>query len=238
MRKLALFGLMMIFALSACKKGEEAGTDDQAEGQEAVEAPKAAQADPLYGGFDPGAELKALEGTWEVKDSFSEKSTWEITGDKVKRISGDKVEEGTLEISYPGKLAFVQKKGGGTEKSYYGYTRNGDDVYIGLGKAGVKQGDSYLLAVDGLLVMKGAAPGGTAKTAACKYYERDMFKDGFKPDGVEVKCELKQEGDKQVLAYQTPDRFKKGEMREGRVNVLGRALVDDQMAGNLATRVK
>jgi hypothetical protein len=56
MRKLALFGLMMIFALSACKKGEEAKTD---EGNNA-EAPKAAAADPLYGDFDPAAELKAL----------------------------------------------------------------------------------------------------------------------------------------------------------------------------------
>lgn len=238
MRKLALLGLTMIFALSACKQGEEAKTEEGLAKGQAAEAPEAAQTDSLYGNFDPAAELKALEGTWEVKDSFSEKSTWEITGDKVKRTAGDKVEEGTLEISYPGKLAFVQKKGGGTEKSYYGFTRNGDDVYIGLGKAGVKQGDSYLLAVDGLLVMKGA-PEGTAKTAAaCKYYERDMFKDGFKQDGVEVKCELKQEGEKQVLAYQTPDRFKKGEMRDGQVNILGRALLDDQMAGNLAAKVK
>jgi hypothetical protein len=229
MRKLALFGFMLIFVLSACKKGEEATTDEGLAKGQAAEAPEAAAADPLYGDFDPAGELKALEGTWEVKDSLSQKSTWEITGNKVKRISGDKVEEGTLEVPYPGKLAFVQQKGGGTEKAYYGYTRNGDDVYIGLGKAGVKQGDSYLLAVDGLLVMKGAA---------CKYYERDMFKDGFKQDGVEVKCEIKQEGDKQVLAYQTPDRFKKGEMRDGKVNILGSALLDDQMAGNLAAKVK
>lgn len=225
MPKLTLIALMMIFCLSACKKGEEAKTEEGG----SVQAPKAAETDSLYGNFDPAAELKALEGTWEVKDSLSDKSTWEITGDKVKRTAGDKVEEGTLEISYPGKLAFVQQKGGGTEKSYYGYTRNGDDVYIGLGKAGVKQGDRYLLAVDGLLVMKGAA---------CKYYQRDMFKNGFKEDGVEVKCELKQEGDKQVLAYETPDRFKKGEMREGQVNILGEALLDDQMARNQATKVK
>jgi hypothetical protein len=225
MRKLALFGLMMIFALSACKKGEEAKTD---EGNNA-EAPKAAAADPLYGDFDPAAELKALEGTWEVRDSLSAKSTWEVTGNKVKRTSGDKVEEGTLEVSYPGKVAFVQQKGGGTEKSYYGFTRTGDDVYIGLGKAGVKKGERYMLAVDGLLIMQGAA---------CKYYERDMFKDGFKKDAIDVKCEIKQEGDKQVLAYETPDRFKKGEMSPGQVNVQGEALLDDQMAGNQATKVK
>jgi hypothetical protein len=226
MRKLALFSLMLVLIVPACKKGEEAKPD---EGQETSEALKAPAADPLYGSFDPAAELKALEGTWEVKDSLSKTATWEISGNKLKRISGDQVEEGTIEVPYPGKVAFVQQKGGGTEKSYYGYTRNGDDVYIGLGKAGVKQGDDYLVAVDGLLVMKGAA---------CKFYERDMFKDGFKKDGVEVKCEIKQEGDKQVLAYETPDRFKKGEMRDGKVNILGRALLDDQMAGNQATKVK
>jgi hypothetical protein len=227
MRKLALFSLlMMVFIFSACKKGEEAKTD---EGGGVTEAPQAAESDSLYGNFDPAAELKALEGTWEVKDSLSKTSTWEIAGNKVKRTAGDKVEEGTLEISYPGKLAFVQQKGGGTEKSYYGYTRNGDDVYIGLGKAGVKQGENYLVAVDGLLVMK---------NAACKFYERDMFKDGFKKDGVDVKCEIKSEGDKQVLAYETPDRFKKGEMRSGTVTIMGEALLDQQMAGNKATKVK
>ena len=225
MRKLVLFTLMMIFALSACKKGEEAETD---EGKTA-ETPKAAESDPLYGDFNPAAELKALEGTWEVRDSLSAKSTWEVSGDKIKRTSGDKVEEGTLEVPYPGKVAFVQQKGGGTEKSYYGFTRTGDEVYIGLGKAGVKKGERYMLAVDGLLVMQGAA---------CKYYERDMFKDGFKKDAIEVKCEIKQEGDKQVLAYETPDRFKKGEMRSGTVNIKGDALLDDQMSSNQATKVK
>jgi hypothetical protein len=212
--------------LSACKKGEEAKTD---EGQETSEALKAPAADPLYGSFDPAAELKALEGTWEVKDSLSKTSTWEISGNKLKRISGDQVEEGTIEVPYPGKVAFVQQKGGGTEKAYYGFTRNGGDVFIGLGKAGVKKGDRYMLAVDGLLVMQGAT---------CKYYERDMFKDGFKDEAVEVKCEVKQEGDKQVLAYETPDRFKKGEMQAGTMKIMGEALVDDQMAGNKATKVK
>jgi len=225
MRKLAICSLMLVFIFSACKKGEEAKTEDSP----AAGEPKAAAADPLFGSFDPAAELKALEGTWEVKDSLSKTSTWEISGNKLKRISGDQVEEGTIEIPYPGKVAFVQQKGGGTEKSYYGYTRNGEDVYIGLGKAGVKQGENYLLAVDGLLVMK---------DAACKFYERDMFKDGFKKDGVDVNCEVKQEGDKQILAYETPDRFKKGEMRSGTMTIMGEALFDQQMAGNKATKVK
>jgi hypothetical protein len=148
---------MLVFIFSACKKGEEAPAD---EGQDTSEALKAPEADPLYGGFDPAAELKALEGTWEVKDSLSKTSTWQISGNKLKRISGDQVEEGTIEVPYPGKVAFVQQKGGGTEKAYYGFTRNGADVYIGLGKAGVKKGERYMLAVDGLLVMQGAA---------CKY---------------------------------------------------------------------
>ena len=190
---------------------------------------EAAAADPLFGGFDPAAELKALEGTWEVRDTLSKKATWEITGNKLKRTLGDKVEEGTIEVPCPGKVAFVQKKGGGTEKSYYGFTRSGGDVYIGLGKAGVKKGERYMLAVDGLLVMQGAA---------CKYYERDMFKDGFKPDAVEVKCEIKQEGEKHILAYETPDPYKQGEMRSGTVSIQGEALMDDQMAGNKANKVK
>ena len=108
-------------------------------------------------------------------------------------------------------------------RSYWGYARNGNELYIGLGQAGMKVGDQYMVDIDGMLVKAGET---------CKYYERDVFGNGYKKDGLEVKCELKDEGDKKMLNYAVPDLYKKGEMKEGKVFVVGSALLDEQMLSN------
>lgn len=227
MRSILILGLLAAFSLCACEKKE--CKDEAASKTEAKPTirPKT-QADSMYGNFDAKAELEKLQGSWQVKDTLSAKSTWEIQGDKLTRKAGDKVEEGKIEINYPGKVAFVEEKGGGTQRSYFGYARNGDDVYIGLGKAGVKSGDHMVVAIDGLLVKHGEA---------CKYYKKEMF-GGFEKAGLDVKCGLKAEGDKQLFTYEYPDAFKKGEMAQGQVNVVGDALLDDQMMGNKAEKAQ
>ena len=225
MRKLLALLVLAVFWTGACDKKESKGTDEK---KPAEKTEAKAASGSMYGDFDAKAELDKLQGTWQVKDSLSKKSTWEIKGDKLTRKAGDKVEEGKLEIAYPGKVAFVEEKGGGTQRSYYGYARNGDDVYIGLGKAGRKSGDHLVLAVDGLLVKQGPA---------CKYYKKKMF-EGFEKTGLDVKCGMKTEGEKQLFTYEVPDAFKKGEMTAGQVNVVGDALLDDQMMGNKAEKTQ
>ena len=42
----------------------------------------------------------------------------------------------------------------------------------------------------------------------------------------------KDEGEKKTLAYEVPDSFKKGEMYQGTLHVVGDALLDDQMMKN------
>jgi hypothetical protein len=227
MRKLLTLVILALFSLGACDKKESKDEAAPAEGAKAKPTitPKAGGGS-MYGDFDAKAELSKLQGTWQVKDSLSAKSTWEINGDKLTRKAGDKVEEGKIEIKYPGKVAFVEEKGGGTQRSYYGYARNGEDVYIGLGKAGRKSGDHMVLAIDGLLVKQGPA---------CKYYKKEMF-GGFEKTGLDVKCGLKAEGEKQLFTYEVPDEFKKGEMTAGQVQIVGDALLDDQMMGNKAEK--
>jgi hypothetical protein len=81
MRKPALIGLMVIFALSACKKGEEAKTE---EGKTA-EVSKAAPAPPPAAGVVKLGQ--ALAGAKEVAlaDLFKDPAAWE---GKTVRVSG------------------------------------------------------------------------------------------------------------------------------------------------------
>lgn len=225
MKKYLILVVLAALCAGNCDKKDEKGETTTGSTAESKSAPATGS---LYGSFDAKAELDKLQGTWQVKDSLSKKATWEIKGDKLTRQDGSNVREGKLEISHPGKLAFVEEKGGGTQRSFYGFARNGEDVYIGLGKAGRKSGDHFVLAVDGLLVKQGTA---------CKYYKKKMF-EGFDKTGLEVKCGLKTEGDKQLFTYEIPDAFKKGAMVTGQVNVVGDALLDDQMMGNKAEKAQ
>ena len=215
-RKLALIGMMAALAFTGCKQdgaGDSSGS--------ASTAP--ASSDDKFAGFDGAAEIKALQGSWKVKDSAfgKELATWKIEGSTLTITKGDKTKTAEIEIAHPGQLAVVEKSGGGSSKSYFAFARSGADIYIGLGTAGIKKGDSYMVADNGVVVMK---------ASACKYFKKKMF-GGFE-NPTDVKCELKDEGGKQVFTYQMPDRFKKGEMTSKSVAVIGDVLLNQQMQGH------
>ncbi|MBW1870483.1 MAG: hypothetical protein JRJ19_00360, partial [Deltaproteobacteria bacterium] len=200
MKRAWLILLLVIFTFTACTKDSDKTKPTQEKDKQPAD-PGVTTSD-LFSGFDAKAELEFLQGTWEVKETFSGKASWTIKGDKLIRKTGDKEEQGKIEIPYPGKVVFVQEKAGGTQRTFYGYARSGDDAYIGLGKAGVKVGNRYMLAVDGLLIKV---------DDTCKYHKKKMF-EGFEKDGLSVKCEIINDSDKKVLAYEVPDSFKKGEL--------------------------
>lgn len=227
MRSLVVAILAAGLVLSGCKGDQTSSGPTGA--KPATPASGGDDAGGDFAGFDPKAEIQALQGSWQVKDSAfaKEPSTWKVEGDQVSISKGDEIKKGKLEIAYPGELAVVQESGGGTSRSYYAYARSGDDVYIGLGTAGVKRGDAYLVGDDGVVVLK---------ASACKYFKKKMF-GGFE-DPTAVKCEVKQEGDKQVFAYQVPDKFKKGELTSKTIDVVGEALLNQQMQGHKAVKAQ
>ncbi|MBW2700378.1 MAG: hypothetical protein JRF33_06125 [Deltaproteobacteria bacterium] len=228
MRKILSVVFVLILASVGCNKEEN--KKEGASGElAAAGASTAAKGGGMFGAFDPAAELKALNGKWKVKDNAfgKEPSLWEISGAKVKVTRGDKIIEGELEIKHPGQLALVEKSAGGSSRTYYAYARSAADVYIGLGKAGVKVGDTYYVAADDGVVIK--------SKDKCQFLKKKMF-GGFEGKAVDVKCEIKEEGGKQLLSYETPKRFKEGEMNQGKVQVLGEALLNEQMMGHKAEK--
>ncbi len=235
MRKLLLVLVIPALALVGCEKesGSGGGADDEgsavAESGQAKGKETAAAGDQRFAGFDPAAEQKALQGTWKVLDSAfaKEPAIWKIEGTAVTISRGDETKQGELEIGYPGELAFVEEAGGGKQRSYFAYARSGDEVYIGLGTAGIKRGDTYMLADGGVVVFDGEK---------CQFHRKKMF-DGWE-DPVAVTCKLAAEGEEQVLHYEVPHRFKKGEKKAKKVDVIGDLLLNEQMQGHKAERSK
>lgn len=233
MLKQLLMVLLAGAALVACEKKEEAAdkptesAEKTAEkGEKAAEKPAAKPAGhPIWGSYDLAAELKKLEGKWSVRSSISkDRDTWEIKGDKVTITKADgSTQLAKLIMGKPGEIAVKQD---GTT-SYYGYARNGDDVYIGLGRSGIKVGDTYYVRADrGLVVYDGKA---------CKYHKEKMSfgkeqKEFEAPK--DVKCELQTGGDKAVLHYQTPKFMKEGEFEDNQIPVVGEALINEQLMGH------
>ncbi|MBN2493326.1 MAG: hypothetical protein JXR96_01940 [Deltaproteobacteria bacterium] len=222
MRKWLPIVMMILLPASmpACKQEGEKADQPSAAGPA-----QASAGDSRFAGFDPADEIKAMEGSWKVKDSAfaKEPAEWKIEGQKVTIKRGDKVKQGEIEIEYPGQLAFVEKAGGGSSKTYYAYARDGQDLYIGLGKAGSTNGERYTVAVDdGVVVFDGAK---------CSYYKKKMF-GGLESAPAEIQCSVKDEGGQKQFHYAVPDRFKKGEMQQAFVHVIGKALLNDQMKGH------
>lgn len=217
---------LSVMAISCNKKNADTQTPTN---DSATPKAKAVAGDSMFPGFDAAAELKALQGTWKVKDNAfgKELATWKIEGKTLTISSGDKTKKGELEIKYPGELAFVQKSNGGESRSYFAFAHSGDDVYIGLGTGGIKRADAYMLADDGVVVFK---------AGTCKHYKKKMF-GGF-DKATDIKCELKDEAGKKILSYSLPDSFKKGKFKTASVEILGDVLVNDQMKSSKAQKMQ
>lgn len=212
--------------------GKAAGSKSAASAASKAPAEKAApKGNPLWPGVDLAAEAKRLEGTWKIKTAFGgDADTWEVKGDKVtiKTAKGE-TKLGTLRFDMPGRIGVKEPN----MTSYYSYSRNGDDLYVGLGRAGIKAGDRHIVSTSrGLVIFDGKA---------CHYHEKKMNFGGgpveFK-DAKPVKCSLQAGGDKALLNYQVPRFMKDGEFDDKSIEVVGEALLDAQMKGNKISKAE
>lgn len=179
----------------------------------------------IFGNWDSAAELKKIQGTLTVKDQFgSIGSTWIVKGKEVTVIRKNDTTEATLDLSIPCQLKVVETlTGGGTSTSTFGYARNGDDIYIGLGTTGMKVDDLYLIAKGGIVVYDGKE---------AKFYGEKRFGEKGFEEPIKVNAKINES----VLSFEVPDRYKKGELREYNVEIIGTALLNEQAKGNLVQK--
>lgn len=177
----------------------------------------------IFGDWDGAAELKKLQGTLKVKDNISSiRSTWIVKGDSVTIITSDTT-KAKLDLSVPCRIAVVESIAGGSSSSIYGYARNGEDIYIGLGTSGMKVGDLYLIGKDGVVAYDGKV--------ANYYAQKRLGEKGFE-EAVKVNAEIN--GNK--LTFEVPNRYKKGELEQHTVEIVGTALLNEQAKGNLVKK--
>ena len=195
----------------------------------ATAAPKAGG--DLWTGLDLTAEAKRLQGKWTVQTAHrGDADVWDVKGDKITITTGKgETKLGTLKLDMPGRIGIKEPN----MTTYYSYTRNGDDLYIGLGRAGFKVGETYIVSTNrGLVRFDGKA---------CTYHEKKMsFGDAplaFK-DPITVKCSVQAAADKALLNYQVPKFMKEGEFDDKSIAVIGDALLDDQMKGNQVSKAE
>jgi hypothetical protein len=211
--------------------GDKAGAKSTAPASKAPATTAAKVGGDLWAGLDLSAEATRLQGKWKVKTAFGgDPDVWDVKDNKI-TITTAKGETklGTLKLDMPGRIGIKET----SMTTYYSYTRNGDDVYVGLGRAGVKLGDRYIVSTNrGLVRFDGKV---------CTYHEKKMSF-GNKPlafkAAITVQCSLQAGGDKALLNYQVPKFMKEGEFDEKSIAIVGDALLDDQMKGNKVAKAE
>jgi len=138
--------LALVLACAACsKKSNDApkATGSAAPKTTDVEVQKPKSDAPWD--FDAAAVQAKLQGAWIVKDHgyLGSIEAWEVKGDQVKMWNAKKDKEtiGTLVIKGP--CVYEMKEGDGSSTTSH-YVFDGDTLHMGLGDAGVKQGEKII----------------------------------------------------------------------------------------------
>lgn len=206
------------FAASGCKTSGGDGSQPAAAAPE-KSAEQAAEKAAVYTGFDPAADLKALEGTWSVKYEFGRpRATWTIAGSELTWEDAEGKTKTSVEITAPGRLSV--KKGEGTY--HFDYALTPDAVYIGQGGVARKVGDTFWITeMQGVVSYDGKA---------CQWRERRMG-DARKPweEPKPVECQVVEADGKQVFQYKTPAFMKEGEFEDHQLFVAGDWMLSEQL---------
>lgn len=191
-----------------CKKEETTPA-----GETKAEAVQPEKKSGPFADFDLDSVKKRLQGAWVIRGQ-----AWEISGDQIKIFDGKEEKTRKLEIVAPCKIGLVNKTERGTTTDFLKYTTDGEKVYVGMGNAGVRQGDKIAACgFNAVLVHSGDK---------CTAFKED-FHGGWKDEPGE--CKIEKKGEEEMFVY-------KAGMARGGLKIAGDALLSGQMEGNLAEK--
>jgi hypothetical protein len=204
--------LALVLACAACsKKTNDApkATTGSAT-PKTTETPKPKSNTPWD--FDAAALQAKFQGAWVVKDHGYLGSTeaWEVKGDQVKIWDAKQNKETTATLVVKGPCVYEMKEGDGSSTTSH-YVIDGDTIHMGLGDAGVKQGDKVIACMsNGVFVLDGGK---------CTFYLDSFGK--WEPE--DATCSV--EGDK-LKAANTSFKF------EGEMTAHSNVFATDQLWNN------
>ena len=212
--------IALFLILAACSKKDADQADPAAKKVEPA-APVAPAGPPAPWTFDPAAIQAKLQGAWVMKDQgyLGSIEACEIKGDQVKMwdTKANAEKTATLRIDAPCQLTVsVKNKDGSTEGTVSHFVFDGDTLHMGLGDAGVKQGDKTVACMsNGVFVLD---------ASGCKFYMQSFDKWEAK----DATCSL------------AADKFKASNKTfsfDGEIAVHGNVFADDQLWKNTPTKV-
>ncbi len=229
-----------LIALPACDSEEEATPQEEPAEQEVVEEveeveepeveEEVVELHPIWGAWSPDSDLEALQGEWITVwgPDDEEQTRWKIDGiDATYTQKGGEPQEGTIELEHPGALRFSYEVGGGTQGRITTFTREGDEIYAGLGMGGVVLEDRLVMRSSNNLIVY--------KDGGCTYHKSSMMR-GFDEDGEEISCEVVEENDERYFTFTTPDDREIS--IDQRIRVGEHSLADNQLRSSLLQRVE
>jgi len=204
-------------------------TDEAAAPAVPVSAPPTGGAP--WGTFDPSGLVEALQGEstihisamglvdYEGPRPMMEDMSLVVDGDRARLTAArGEVVEGTLSAISPCEVKLTLPSGMATS---WNLARDGDQLWLGLGGAGVRLGEGWLVCEErGVILYDGSS---------CTWHQ-----EGFRPGGFDaptpVECSL-EEG---ILSYQVPKFMRDGEHDARSMKIHGKALLSEQMESDHA----
>ncbi len=176
------------------------------------ETPKDAPTGP-FAGFDFAAAAQRWQGAWVLPgETAGSKVAWEVRGDKVMQADGGAERTFDFAIYSPCQVSYTDADAG--ETTFKTFTFAGDQLYAGLGAAGLVVGDTTIVCSGGDVL--------TLRGGECLKWS-EMF-DDWKSEKAE--CSISGEGEaRRFVAGSSSLSFVDG----------GSALVDEQMRGQMAS---
>ena len=206
--RISLAVLALFVVVAGCKKEEAAPA-----GETKAEAPKPEKKAGPFAGFNLDDVKNRLQGAWVIRGQ-----AWEVSGDQIKIFDGKEEKTRKLEIVAPCKIGLVNKTERGTSTDFLKYTTDGEKVYVGMGDAGIRQGDKIVACgFNAVLVHAGDK---------CTAFKED-FRGGWKDEPGE--CKIEKKGEDEMFIF-------KAGMARGGLKIAGDALLSGQMEGNVAEK--
>jgi hypothetical protein len=207
--RLFLAVLALFVAAAGCKKEEAAPA-----GETKAEAPKPEKKSGPFADFDLDLVKKRLQGAWVIRGQ-----AWEVSGDQIKIFDGKEEKTRKLEVVAPCKIGLTNKTERGTSTDFLKYTTDGEKVFVGMGNAGIRQGDKIVACgFNAVLVHAGDK---------CTAFKED-FRGGWKDEPGE--CKIEKKGEEEMFIF-------KAGMSRGGLKIAGDALLSGQMEKNVAEKV-
>lgn len=207
--KLFLVVLALFVAAAGCKKEEAAPA-----GETKAEAAQPEKKSGPFAEFNLDDVKNRLQGAWVIRGQ-----AWEVSGDQVKIFDGKEEKTRKLLIVAPCKIGLENKTERGTSTDFLKYTTDGEKVYVGMGDAGIRQGEKIVACgFNAVLVHSGD------KCTAFK----DDYRGAWKEEPGE--CKIEKKGEEEVFTF-------KAGMARGGLKIAGDALFSGQMETNVAEKV-